>query len=130
MPCLHFEGVGNARAKEHVLSRLLTSIATKVETLEFGKTESMAISDDFPIPPPPCRNPNEGRNRLREASSDSLTDSYPRFRPAPPENSPTPRVSEISRVAPRPKGPSHPIFHPTLARISSAPKEGLLSRRV
>ena len=54
VPCLHFEGPGNARAKEHVLSRLLTSITTKVETLEFGKTESMAVGDDFPIPSPPC----------------------------------------------------------------------------
>ena len=36
VPRLHFEGLGNAHAKERVLSRLLTKIVIVVETREFG----------------------------------------------------------------------------------------------
>ena len=56
VPRLHFEGPSNARAKERVLSMLLTCIATMVETREFERAKDMAVGDDFPISPPPRRN--------------------------------------------------------------------------
>ena len=47
MPRLHFESLGNARAKERILSRLLTCIAAVVETREFEQAEDMTVGDDF-----------------------------------------------------------------------------------
>ena len=52
MPRLHFEGSGNARAKERVLGQLLTCITTTIEACGFRLAENMADGDDYPIPPP------------------------------------------------------------------------------
>ena len=60
MSRLHFEGSGNVRAKERVLSRLFTRIAAAVETHEFGRAKNMSVGDDYPIPSPPHRNLQEG----------------------------------------------------------------------
>ena len=107
MPHLHFEGPGNACAKERVLSRLLTCIMTVVETCKSGQAENMAVGEDFPISPPPPRNPKEGQKRPSEPSSNSLTNSLPCVRPDTPKNSSTAlRVSEVPWVAPRPRSPS------------------------
>ena len=47
VPHLHFESLGNARAKERILSQLLTCIAATVETREFEQAEDMTVGDDF-----------------------------------------------------------------------------------
>ena len=52
VPRLHFQGSRNARAKEWVLSRLLTYIAATVDIREFGRAGNMAVGDDYPILPP------------------------------------------------------------------------------
>ena len=87
MPHLHFEGPRNARAKERILSRLLTCIAIAVEARGFGLVENMEVGDDYPIPPSPRRNPQGGRKRPREPSSHSPIDSCPCVRLAPLGNS-------------------------------------------
>ena len=113
VPHLHFEGPGNARAKERVLSRLLTCIMTVVETRKFRQTENIAVGEDFPISPLPPRNPKERQKRPSEPSLDSLTNSLPRVRPATPRNSSTTlRASEVPWVAPWPRSPSQPILPP------------------
>ena len=71
----------------------------------------MAVGDDYPIPPPPRCNLQEGRKRLREPSSDSLTESHPRVHPSTPRNSPiAPKASEVPRGGPPPKNPSQLIL--------------------
>ena len=121
VPRLHFEGSENTRAKERIISWLL---ATVVETREFGQAENRVVGDDYPIPPPPRprRNPREGRKRLREPSSNSLTDPHPHFCSATLGNSPTAlKASEVPRVAPWPKDPSQPILPPFLGPEEQRP---------
>ena len=43
VPRLHFESLGNARAKERILSRLLTCIAAVVETCEFERANASPL---------------------------------------------------------------------------------------
>ena len=101
VPHLHFEGQGNARAKERVLNRLLTYIATEVETRELRQVGDMVVDDDFPIPPPPRRDSQERQKRRREPSSNSPTESRPHACPPTPRDSSTiPRASKVPRIAP------------------------------
>ena len=53
MPHFHFEGLGNARAKECVLNQILTYIAAGTETCELEQEEDMVVGNDYPIPPHP-----------------------------------------------------------------------------
>ena len=48
VPPLHFESLGNACAKERILSILITCIAIAVETQEFEQAEDMTVGDYFP----------------------------------------------------------------------------------
>ena len=64
----NFEGLGSARAREHVLHRL---IARDEEVYDALKTEAMAIGDDFPILPPPRCEPQGPRKRPRESGDGS-----------------------------------------------------------
>ena len=75
----------------------------------------MAVGDDYPIPPPPRCNLQEGRKRLREPSSDSLTESHPCVHPSTPRNSLiAPKASEVPRGGP-----------PTKESISTHPSTSL-----
>ena len=129
MPRLHFEGLGNSRAKERVLGRLLTCIATIIETCEFGLAKNMAVGDDYPIPHPPYRSLQEERKRQREPSLESSTDSHPNTCPDPPRSSPpAPRASEVSRAPTRQKGPSQPILPPHSSLEEQRPRGGITIR--
>ena len=81
MPRLHFEGPGNASAKEHVLNHLLARIVVPVKAQELEQAEEMVMGDDFPLPLPPPLNPQVRRKRPRESSFDSLIESSYRAQP-------------------------------------------------
>ena len=124
MPRFHFKGSGNARAKELVMSRLLTCIVTTIETCELGQEEDMAVGDNFPILPPHRRDSQERRKRPREPSSDFPTESHPRVcSPTPRDSSISPRASEVPWVAPRLKDPSYSIFPSHSGPASGPPEE-------
>ena len=124
VPRLHFEGLGNARAKECVQNRLLTCITAAVETCELKQEEDMAVGDDYPISPPPHRDFQERRKRPWEPSSDSPTESHLHAHPSTHGDPSTiSRASEVPLVAPRPKGSSHSTSPPHTSLAHDHPKE-------
>ena len=128
VPHLHFEGLGNAHAKECLLNRLLISIVAAVEPRELKQVGGIGVSNDSPILPPPRRDPHERRKRPREPSSNSSIESRPYARPPTlKDSSIVPKASEIPRVAPR---PNDPPFHLTLARLTILRGSNTLDERL
>ena len=117
VPCLHFEGLGNARAKERVLNRLLARIASTAEAWEYEKVEEMAVGDDFPLLPPPRCNSQERQKRLRESFSDTPIESCHRARPF---------VSRDNQIVPRAKEFSNTPYLPVLARLAGLSRNNAL----
>ena len=82
VPRLHFEGLGNAQAKERVLNRLLARIAAVIKAREPEQAKEMVVGNDFPLPPPPHHDPKERQKRPRESYSTSSIESRHRAWPS------------------------------------------------